>query len=66
MAANNTDSVVRGAVARRACQGREWVSAIDAHCISSFHISRNALLALSRPSPNLPFIRDRIFEFYYI
>ncbi|EYB85686.1 hypothetical protein Y032_0293g1611 [Ancylostoma ceylanicum] len=32
MAANDMNSSARGAVARRAYQGREWVTAIDAHC----------------------------------
>ncbi|EYC11753.1 hypothetical protein Y032_0049g1749 [Ancylostoma ceylanicum] len=32
MTTNDIDSVARGAVAQRACQGREWVTAIDAHC----------------------------------
>ncbi|EYB96135.1 hypothetical protein Y032_0153g2926 [Ancylostoma ceylanicum] len=33
-AANNINSDARGAVARRALQGREWVTAIDAYCTS--------------------------------
>ncbi|EYC25860.1 hypothetical protein Y032_0011g1429 [Ancylostoma ceylanicum] len=32
MAANDIDSSARGAVARRACQGPEWITAINAHC----------------------------------
>ncbi|EYB89305.1 hypothetical protein Y032_0233g3086 [Ancylostoma ceylanicum] len=31
-AANDINSGARGAVALRACQGREWVTSIGAHC----------------------------------
>ncbi|EYC12083.1 hypothetical protein Y032_0048g1603 [Ancylostoma ceylanicum] len=47
MAASDIDSVARGAVAWRACEGRGWVSANDAHCSGSLKVVHKQLVFLN-------------------